>query len=249
MHDRKLTRSLFTESILLQNSALSVSEHLVDELKQLIKNEKISKNFCINGCYTDQTFEISSKNGKTKNKKEILFYDNGVLSMLEEIGGIDIDITITNGEIFDIDGEYAFDPKNNDSGEIVILMKIPKNRLIDENELSSMIKKLHGHVAHELQHARQRLLYRRKLKMTATTSVEKHILDIDEIDARIEEILVMINSYDNMTKEIFENELNNYIDVYLKRNSITNISVFNLLQDKMKRSHMRAFTKKYCKEA
>lgn len=246
MSDKKLSSSLFTESILLRNSAFAVSDPIIEAIKSLVAQGSVSKNFKINGCYSGSSFEVSTKNGKLKSTKEIFLCDIGIFPLLEEMGGIDIDITILNGTKLDIDGEYTFDLTNSDGGGIDITIKIPKCQFTDDT-MNVIIKKLYGHVAHELQHARQRLVFRKKLNVTAGKTVEKHILDADEIDARIEEILVMLNSYDDLTMSIFSSALNEYSDEYLTRNNVLDKLEYNMLKEKMSLSHMRAFRKKYCK--
>jgi len=246
MSDKKLTSSLFTESIQLRNSTFAISDPIIEELKLLINSEKISKNFHINGCYSGSSFEITTKNGKLNSSKEIFPGEIGIFPMLEETGGIDIDISVIHGTSFDIDGEYTFDLSNSDGGGITIIVKIPKNQFTNEM-LGIVSKKLYGHVAHELQHACQRLIHRKKLKVAASTSVEKHIHDLDEIDARIEEILVMLNSYDDLSLEAFLSALDSYADEYLTRNSVSDKTLYNSLKDKMNHSHLLAFRKKYCR--
>lgn len=118
----------------------------------------------------------------------------------------------------DIDADYCHDPLNiDDPGEIDVVLSLPKNLDDSLRYTSEIYDKLYPILVHEMQHSVQKMIYGIDLCGTSVNSLESHIFDYSEIDARIEEIL-SISPNAISDESIFRKELCKYTKCYLDRN-------------------------------
>ena len=238
MKIRTFRQSQLRESEDLFKGSYEISRAIVDHLS---KNNK-RKNLQIQASLNGLSLEIFLFSGKKKISTSIIDLNSSLLEQIDELGGIDIDITVKTGNKFDADGEYTYDKDSGDLGAINVIMTIPPEYL--STKIDQIERILRGHIAHEIQHAKQRIFMRRKHSEIAGRNLRDHLMDSDEIDARIEEILVMMNSFDELSRDKFIFHLEQYIDEYFERTKFPDNEKshpYGIMRDK----HVKFFDKKF----
>ena len=207
-----------------------------------------SKSLLVKACYDSDLFMITVDDRTEEFEIPVCDF----LERINELGGIDIDFIIEQRKHLEIDGTYCFDrdldSSENDApdvGIVCIWLYLPPGQL--ENSMIADIKRsLRGHIVHELQHVVQRLFYGSNYKENNT--IEYHIDDIDEIDARLEEIIAMEDENSTVEQNIatFGICLKRYAEQYLMRNDVTvDLPSYALLYDKIIENHMTAYREKF----
>lgn len=129
-------------------------------------------------------------------------------------------------------------------GEIDVTVRLPKNPNDVPTFLESYHKELSGLLAHEMQHAVQKLIYGELLSEHAVQSLETHITDIFEIDARVEEVIARMPEHiDEEREDDFLAELDQYIDQYLARNA-SEIKNLDEVKVGMTQTHLTHYRRK-----
>lgn len=135
-----------------------------------------------------------------------------------------------------------------EAGEIDVTIAFPKNPEDIPSFLNEKRPELIGLLAHEMQHAVQKLVYGARLSEHAVQGLQSHIDDIYEIDSRVEEVIARLPEYiheDNETK--FLSELKIYIEQYLDRNA-SSVENIQEIKDNMIDSHLNHYRRKLGKE-
>jgi hypothetical protein len=121
------------------------------------------------------------------------------------------------------DAIYAHDPSDiDDIGEINVHISLPddKDEIIEYFKTSRL--ELCGILTHEMQHVVQKMVCGYTLPSDMQQDFMAHAFDVYEIDARVEEtIMLMGDDADETNSDLFFESLNSCIDQYLKRNSTT----------------------------
>ena len=126
---------------------------------------------------------------------------------------------IINAPKRDVDADYAHDSGDpNDPGEIEVSIILPNRDEICDY-IPELEKNLRGVLVHEMQHSVQKMIYGQALLGTSHRDINFHISDIYEIDARVEEVISLLDDdIQESNLSAFEVELKNYIEKYLCRN-------------------------------
>ena len=143
------------------------------------------------------------------------------------------------------DAVYSHDFQDaHEAGEIDVTVRFPVNPNNVSSFLEESRKELIGLLAHEMQHAVQKLVYGARLSEHAVQTVKSHIEDIYEIDARVEEILARLPEHVREENEAsFLAELELYIDQYLSRNASQEPDL-DEIRSAMVTSHLEHYNRK-----
>ena len=177
---------------------------------------------CIEAFQNKTTIEIS-------NRLEGQFFD-----MFPDI---DIEVRISIDNTVDIDGLYYHTPDDEDAGLIEICVKLSKKyaKNIRQDHLISSIQSI---LVHEMQHVVQRCFL--GLDLACAPEPYEHLINLCEIDARIEE--VMCGMIDESNVQLFSDRMERYLDEFYLRNkaSISNNKRAHILKDPVSYTHLRA---------
>lgn len=202
----------------------------------------------VKGQIEAEAYEVTTEvalNGSTNRwiRTYLLPTDDPLLDFLAEDGGFELEFTLRSKHLKSIDAVYTFGD-DTDTGQITLVAELPLSdltRLCDEHGW------LRGLLAHEMQHLVQRVIYGHKFNLSNGARLQDHMVDAEEIDARIEEI-VASQSDDSCTvdPQLFRRLLSDYVDEYLKRNSLpVGSDLFQQFKNKMMDVHMINFRKKF----
>lgn len=240
----------------LRNSAsafLTPIFQIVDEI--LKSNDGIAhNNFEVKSFYNGVELEIDYVNGRKKGSLELEIPGDETLEKLETIGMFDLELTLKTGSKFKINADYKYDDTEQsddeddyDLGGVVAIVEMPTNFLENEQTLSLVRRKLRGTFAHEIQHIIQRVIFGTQPSKEAGESIELHMSDSDEIDARVEEIIAACEEeMDVCDISGFRPELEDYVDDYLERNGISKGHPnFEKWRREMINSHLIKFREKF----
>ena len=146
----------------------------------------------------------------------------------------------------DVDADYSHDDSSTiDPGEIEVNIHLPSSIEEIKMYIPELEQKIYPVLVHEMQHTIQKMIFNQKLTSLAGDSLESHMTDYLEIDARIEEI-VSINDLCSTNESIFYIELCNYVQKYLDRNAkLPHDSLdYGLFYDQMISEHMSFYKRK-----
>ena len=146
----------------------------------------------------------------------------------------------------DVDADYSHDNTNEyDPGEIEVTISLPPKQEQIQEYIPKLRKKIYPVLVHEMQHTIQKIIYGQYLSGSVISTLEAHMSDISEIDARVEEILSMTDSYPRGS-DMFHVELCGYVKRYLARNMKKpyDDNEFLDLEKKMIQEHMNFYNKK-----
>ena len=188
---------------------------------------------------TDTTFTI--------NNRQLNIQDVPVGDFFDAVPDTIITIIATNNppppiEPGLLDAGYSHDVDNEDDfGEIEVMISLPKS---PHDAIEFLVDKhieIQGLLAHEMQHAIQKIVMGYKLPNGMTSTLREHATDYFEIDARIEEVIAMMPheiDEDNIVE--FKRQLDVCLDNYLTRNVQPSDDI-ELLKEEMMASHIDAY--------
>jgi uncharacterized protein (DUF2267 family) len=135
---------------------------------------------------------------------------------------IEFEAEIINSDAGDVDADYIHSGGQNfeDEGIIAIRICIPTNIRAAKEFLRNLHVELRAAIAHEMQHAVQKVIYGYKLDSITNLDLEGHMTDPMEIDARVEESIAYLEDHiseDDLDE--FITKLGVYTEKYLKRNA------------------------------
>ena len=98
---------------------------------------------------------------------------------------IEFELTIVSSDVADVDANYVHsgDQSFDDEGLIVGLIKVPKDPRKAKIFLSTVHMEIRAALAHEMQHAVQKIIYGYPLDSVTNLDLETHMNDPLEIDA------------------------------------------------------------------
>lgn len=198
------------------NNLIEIFLGLIDEA--LGENGKIEDNFSVSLLINFGEIEYEFINGSIKKEGTKSFEFNSFFKEnLEDFISLEfIGKKWSEGKL--IDGYINFDERDNEI-DLIIELNLPDYDYYVDNK--QMIKKrIKGTFIHEMQHVIQKIYFQKSLDVEAIKSIESHIRDKDEIDARVEEVLSYIDEEDERDVLKFKKELEEYCHDYLKRNNV-----------------------------
>jgi hypothetical protein len=198
------------------NNLIEIFLGLIDEA--LGENGKIEDNFSVSLLINFGEIEYEFINGSIKKEGTKFFEFNSFFKEnLEDFISLEfIGKKWSEGKL--IDGYINFDERDNEI-DLIIELNLPDYDYYVDNK--QMIKKrIKGTFIHEMQHVIQKIYFQKSLDVEAIKSIESHIRDKDEIDARVEEVLSYIDEEDERDVLKFKKELEEYCHDYLKRNNV-----------------------------
>lgn len=166
-----------------------------------------------------------------------------LLVLLAEEGGFDLDLTFRSTDQPSVDAVYAFGDEQ-DTGQITLVAELPLEQM---SKLCEDHRWLRGLLSHEMQHLVQRVIYGHAFVLASSETLRDHMIDKEEIDARIEEIIASQDD-DSCTvdADLFLRHLTFYVEDYLKRNDlIPGSEQFESFREEMLDVHMINFRKKF----
>jgi hypothetical protein len=137
---------------------------------------------------------------------------------------IEFEISVITSDSSDVDADYVHSGDQNleDEGLVDGIIKVPSDPRKARSFLSTLHIELRAALAHEMQHAVQKVIYGYPLDSVTNLDLEAHMNDPMEIDARVEENIAYLEDHiseDDLDQ--FINKLGVYIEKYLKRNAST----------------------------
>jgi hypothetical protein len=125
-----------------------------------------------------------------------------------------------NVSIRHIDAVYHYSDEDlDDCGMIVVTISLSSDVPKGVQQLQLLEWELRGHLAHEMQHSIQKMVYGWRLSGVGAQHVESHMRDTKEIDARVEEIIAQLKEgIDENDITAFTTGLRAYIGIYLEQN-------------------------------
>lgn len=202
--------------------------------QKLIKTKRFDVAKCA-GQISNLVSENLFKACKSLSLDEIIYsYDGDCIEMLrgkksyelgerlsgdffDEFPGIEIEVRIVKDNLIDIDGYYyhTLDSTEED-GLIEVVVSISKDfkHKIKKEHLSVSIQSV---LAHEMQHVVQRCYAGIDMAQIHDGPMS-HLLDVREIDARVEEVLTGME--DILDYELFKSRMAVYMMRYFKRNKM-----------------------------
>jgi hypothetical protein len=133
----------------------------------------------------------------------------------------------TDGKLF-LDAVYLHDDQDQeDMGDIEVDIRLPPKSSPADCVNAIMERRLEicGILAHEFQHVVQKHAHGVKLEGSASSDVLLHAFDVNEIDARVEEILVLMgDDVSDENETAFIAALQKYVNDYLDRNCLVTIT-------------------------
>lgn len=229
----------------LREAALALTAPLISYIRTIVKesDDEIPDNLRLKLSFDGEILTLEGAGEEIS-----LAIDAGILvEKLNEIGGMDLDIDIFSGEDLYMDANYFYNDDDEEACDLGIISAqiiLPGGPISDEM-ISQIARTMRGLLAHELQHIIQRLIY--GLEILTSDGFQEHMNDIDEIDARIEEIIAMED--DNLIVEnrsLFQIKLTEYVEKYLERNGVKKGSEqFDALSPSMILAHMHGYNEKF----
>ncbi|MHA2020128.1 MAG: HD domain-containing protein [Candidatus Thorarchaeota archaeon] len=240
----------------LRKSASAFIAPIFQVLEEILEyNEGVAhKNLEIKAFYNGGEIEIDYVNGKKRGSITSEMLNDETLERLEGYGMFDLDLTIKTGNQIIINADYQYDASGyqeedvgQDLGGVVAIAEIPSKFLENEKSRRLVRRKLRGTFAHEIQHIIQRIIFGTQPSREAGESIEIHMADPDEIDARVEEIIAACEEeMDFCNIGGFRQELEEYVDDYLNRNGIQkNHPSFKKWKSEMIKSHLIKYREKF----
>lgn len=206
---------------------------------------RLARNTRVEFSYDCGEVETSSRNGKFRMRTKAECHDE-LLDFVEDLGGIQIDISVRVGDHFSMDADFVRDGSDrSDLGGVDARITLPNDFCtLTDQEVRKITLMVRGLFAHELQHVVQFVILGYTLRNDSILSLRKHACDRYEIEARTEEIIATLE--DGMDDIIsFRTCLEEYVEKYLTRNGLSKTdSQFVTLQGKMIYSHMKQYDKR-----
>lgn len=238
----------------LRETAIALVDPLLTYVFQQLEavDFQIAEDFQVKANFDGEIFSLSSSNDFDV---EISILPTDFLERINELGGIDVDFEVSSSLEASIDGSYCFDGELDQSHydapdvgivNIHLCLKMGK---FDQFLFSDLRKSLLGHTVHEFQHVVQRLFFGSNYQNNDT--LEYHVDDIDEIDARVEEIIAMEDDQQKIIndRDFFVKQLTAYALQYLQRNGITlQLPEHEKLLQRILVSHVEIFNEKFEKK-
>ena len=120
----------------------------------------------------------------------------------------------------DVDANYLHSGDISDEGLIEVIISVPEDRRAAKMFLTTLRIELRAALAHEMQHAIQRIIYGNPLDTVTNLDLDDHMNHPMEIDARVEEnIAYLEDNIDEKDLDEFINKLSVYVEKYLARNA------------------------------
>jgi hypothetical protein len=230
----------------LRGSALALTAPLISYIRTILKesDDEIPSNLNLKFSFDGEILTIEGAG------EELTFAISGgdLIDALNELGGLDLDIEVKSGPALHMDANYIYNDDDDDEtcdlGIVSVQVILPRGPISDE-KMSSIERSVRGLLAHEFQHVAQRLIY--GLDILQSDGFQEHMDDLDEIDARIEEIIAMED--DNQiveNRDLFQFKLTEYVEKYLERNGVSKgTPQFDVLRPLMILGHMNGYNEKF----
>jgi hypothetical protein len=161
---------------------------------------------------------------------------------------IEFEIAVMSDDTGDVDADYVYSADQNfeDEGLVDGIIRVPSDPRQAQVFLSSLHMELRAALAHEMQHAVQKVIYGYPLDSVTNLDLETHMNNPLEIDARVEENIAYLEDHiseDDLDQ--FIDKLAVYIEKYLKRNASSSSSEeLEVYRTRMMDSHTSRYIQK-----
>jgi hypothetical protein len=232
----------------LRGAAMQVVDMFIETVNEYIATAKLDNNANLDAMYS--TYADGQESFFKINGEEMEGEDSYVGDFFNSLSEVIIIIHGSNSPLRDLEPGQGDATYNHDfqdmyeAGEIDVTVRFPENPNDVPMFLETFRKELCGFLAHEMQHAVQKLIYGARLSEDVVNGLELHITDIFEIDARVEEVIARLpEQVHEENEDGFLTELNQYLDQYLARNA-SQIKNLEELKASMVETHLLHYHRK-----
>lgn len=229
----------------IRGAAAQVISIFVEHIDKYLSKFKLGSNSSFDAVYTQ--YADGSEVSFSINGRQVEVADTPVGDFFDAVPDTIITIIATNEppdgiEPEVLDAGYSHDVDDEDDfGEIEVAISLPKSPLAAVDFLSSRHVEIQGLLAHEMQHAIQKIVMGHRLPSGVTNTLKAHAADYFEIDARVEEVIAMMpHTIEEDNAREFKKQLEVCLDNYLSRNAQPHDDI-ELLKEEMIVSHMDAY--------
>jgi len=232
----------------LRGASAQVMDMFIETVNEYIASTNLADNSNLDVMYS--TYADGEESFFKINGEEMEGEDSFVGDFFSSLPEVVIIIHGSNSEVRNLKPGQADAMYNHDfqdmyeAGEIDVTIRFPEN----PNDIPAFFETcrgdLRGFLAHEMQHAVQKLVYGAVLSEDVVQGLELHITDIFEIDARVEEVITRMPKHMSEENESgFLAELDQYLDQYLARNA-SEIKNLEEVKADMVESHLTHYHRK-----